>query len=196
MNKAPFLQKLTHRLSECPPEFGLQPLVRQSGVVHVEAIVFDTLRALSDDASTLPSREDVAMFGHNATADENWLRAVLIACWLLHDEWFRARGEYSRAASQWLQNGLQEVAQIVEARDWTTDADRREEMARRCLQALGLVPQGESTQAAQDRLTTLDSIERRRVLQATQAAQKRAGEIREAMRKKAAEEAAAKYTRE
>jgi hypothetical protein len=136
------------------------------------------------------------MFAHTVADNENWLRAVCIACWLLHDEWFRARGQYSGLARDWLQRGLQEVSEIVEAPDWTRDADRREEFARLCLRALGLKPQGESEAAAQDRLTTLDSIERQRVLQATQAAQKRANDIREAMRKKAAEESAAKYTRE
>lgn len=193
--EGPSLQELTHRLSECPAEFLREPRIAWSGVLHVEALVFDTLRDMCAPG-TLPHPVVVQPFDHNAAGDEKWLRLVCIACWLLNDDWFIGRTEYSVNAARWLRKELQEVAQIVEPSQWTSDADRREELARRCLAALGLVPQGESEAMAQDRLNTLDSVERKRVLMATQAAQQRAQEIREAMRKKAAEEAAAKYTRE
>jgi hypothetical protein len=42
--------------------------------------------------------------------------------------------------------------------------DRREELARLCLRALGLRPAGETAAQAEDRLATLNSVERRRVL--------------------------------
>jgi hypothetical protein len=195
MIEGPPLQQLTHRLSECPPEFLLPPLERGSGVVHVEAVVFDTLREIGG-ASTLPARADVTCFEHTVAENENWLRAVLIACWLLGDEYFRKEPKFLMTAREWLRGGLQEVCEVVDAPNFVSDADRREELARLCLKALQLNPQGEREAAAQDRLTTLNSIERQRVLKATQAAQQRANEIREAMRKKAAEESAAKYTRE
>src|SRR2546422_1011214 len=70
------------------------------------------------------------------------------------------------------------------------------ELVRFCLRNLGLGPAGESVAQAQDRLTTLDSVELRRVLQDTKKAEERARAIREALAKKAAEEAAAKVTRE
>ncbi len=62
------------------------------------------------------------------------------------------------------------------------DADRREELARRALDALQILPQGESRSQAFGRLKTLDSVERH---------------IRQEMaRKKVAADAAARYGRE
>ena len=49
---------------------------------------------------------------------------------------------------------------------------------------------------AQDRLTTISSVERKRVIEETRRAQERMRKIREAMQKKAAEESAAKASRE
>lgn len=193
--KAPALQKLTHRLSECPAEFLQPPRVRWSGAIHVDALAFDTLREIGA-GSVPPSYNDISIFDHNATEDTNWLQGVAIACWLLNDEYFAAQPKFAMAAREWLRGGLQGICEVVDAPKFVHDPDRREELCRLCLQALGLRPQGETEQIAQDRLTTLNSVERLKVLKATQAAQKRAEEIREAMRQKAAEEAAAKYTRE
>jgi hypothetical protein len=64
------------------------------------------------------------------------------------------------------------------------------------LRALDLRPAGESVVQAQDRLTTLDSVERVRVIKEARAAEERARKIREEMARKAAEEAAAAYGRE
>ena len=55
---------------------------------------------------------------------------------------------------------------------------------------------GESEAQAADRLNTLSSVERTHVIQETRAAQERVRQVREAMKKKAAEEAAAAYGRE
>jgi hypothetical protein len=55
---------------------------------------------------------------------------------------------------------------------------------------------GESASEAADRLQQVDSVQRRRVLQAAAERERRAREVREAMARKAAEEAAAKVTRE
>ena len=57
-------------------------------------------------------------------------------------------------------------------------------------------PAGETLAQAQDRLTTLNSAERARVMKAAQAAEQRARQIREELARKAAEESADKWTRE
>jgi len=64
------------------------------------------------------------------------------------------------------------------------------------LAAIGCRPAGESEAQAEDRLTSLSAAERRRVVDAARAAELRARQIREALRKKAAEESADKWTRE
>jgi hypothetical protein len=193
--EGPPLQRLTHRLSECPPDFLASPFLRWSGVVHVDAVVFDVLNRIGD-GKVAPTIRDVVFYNQVLDSQKNLLSIVLIASWLLSDEYFRDDAKYFAAARDWLRGGLIEVSNVVEAEEFVRDADRREELARECLRAMNLRPQGETMEQAQDRLTTLNSVERQRVLQATQAAQKRADDIREAMRQKAAEESAAKYTRE
>ena len=84
----------------------------------------------------------------------------------------------------------------VAARKFVSDPDRREELARFALARLGFRPAGETLAQAQDRLTTLNSAERARVLRAARAAEERSRQIREALTRKAAEESADKWTRE
>jgi hypothetical protein len=85
---------------------------------------------------------------------------------------------------------------VVDAERFVTDPERREELVRHCLAKLALRPRGETDEQANDRRTSLDSVERRRIIEATRAAEERAREVREALVRKAAEEAAAKATRE
>jgi hypothetical protein len=77
-----------------------------------------------------------------------------------------------------------------------SDPERREELVRLCLAALGLRPAGETEVQAQDRLTASSSVERERVVRATKTQLQHARQVREAMRRKAAEEAAAREIRE
>jgi hypothetical protein len=64
------------------------------------------------------------------------------------------------------------------------------------LKSLGLRPAGESIAQAQDRLTTLSTAERQRVILAARQAEERARQIREAMAREAAREAEMKTMRE
>ena len=94
---------------------------------------------------------------------------------------------------------MQELAQLgavapVDLLD--RDEDRREELVRRTLRAVRLALPGESSQEAEDRMRQVDSVERHRVLRAAAQREKRSREVREAMARKAAEEAAAKVSRE
>jgi hypothetical protein len=61
---------------------------------------------------------------------------------------------------------------------------------------MGTLPAGESANQAADRLQTLSSVERARVIQQTLAQQERARKIREEMQRKEALEAAARANRE
>jgi hypothetical protein len=141
--------------------------------------------------------EQAAIFQpDDAKRYRNWLSLVLIAGWLLHDHWFRERQRFSAPAFRFLAEGLNEHAQFIQAPRFVLHADRREELARLCLRALGLRPGGEAVEQAEDRLMTLDSMERQRVIRATQAAEERARAIREAMARKSAQEGADKVLRE
>lgn len=179
--EGPVLESLTRRLEECPAEFLLPP-----AVISVNAIVCDHLRAMG-----VGTPEGLRDTGHAA-----YLAVVAIACWLLHDDWFLGRPQLAPRMQQFLNDGLESLAGTVQPKEFVTDPDRREELVRVSLAHLGLRPQGESLAQAKDRMTALDSVERVRVLRDTQEAEARAQEVRKMMAKRAAEEAAAKATRE
>ena len=192
--EGPTLESLTRRLAECPPEFLALPRVAETGAVHVDAVVSDLLRELggaglsADDARVFRSR--------NRKADRARVSLALLACWLLHDEWFASRPRFAEAALRLLSQGLSELAATTAIANFVTDPDRREELARLCLRELGLRPAGETIAQAQDRLATLNAAERQRVIKASLQAEQRAQQIRAAMQAKAEAEANAKAMRE
>jgi len=192
MNNAPLLETLTRRLAECPADFLAEPRLGKQGLVQVDAVVSDLMRALGGAALTT---EQAAPFRvTNAKQYRNWLSVTLIACWLFSDATFS--GGDGHQVYQFLLSQLRELAAVTPAPKFVTDPDRREELARLGLKALDLRPAGETPEQAQDRLATLNSAERQRVIAAARAAEERARQIREALAKKEAEEAADKWTRE
>jgi hypothetical protein len=187
----PELEWLTRRLAECPPEF-LLPIGSGKGKLDIEALVGDLLRDLG---LTVVSAEETSPFAPNRYPKE--AQALLaICCWLLHDDWFRRQGRFAVPARIFLCKGLLELAKLVRAEQFVRDPDRREELVRLTLRALDLIPASETETAALDRLTTLSSVERKRVLDATKAARDHAERVRKAMAEQAAAESAARYGRE
>jgi hypothetical protein len=162
--------------------------------VNVAAVVNDTLMALGKEAL---SSDHASLFqSDGARQDRNRLQVTLLACWLLYDEWFRAHPETTGQALKFLAEDVLALSAVTGARKFVADPDRREELVRVALSAFGLRPLGETETQAQDRLMTLNAAERERVIEAARAAERRAQEVREAMARKAAEEAAAKAYRE
>lgn len=194
-DEGPQLEALTHRLAECPPEFLLAPdPVVGGGEIDVTAIVCDHLRAIG---GRMPGAAELALLGvHAAPASANRGRLIAVATWLLHDEWFLARPALAPAVWTLLSQGLDDLAAVVSAQDVVRDPDRREEFVRVCLKHLGLRPRGETVVQATDRLNTLDSAERLKVVRQTRDAEARARAIREKMAADAARAAAARYAPE
>jgi hypothetical protein len=192
MESGPSLGLLTRRLAECPPEFLLPPGAGEKGTIHVRAVVADLLRDLGAEVVGPADTETFAP-GERWTAPAQQL--VMVASWLLHDDWFIARGTFAWAARDWMASGLHELAAIVRPPSFVRDPDRREELVRLSLAALGFFPEGEVEAQAADRLTSLSTVERKRVIDATREAREHAKRVREAMQRKAAEEAASRYGR-
>jgi hypothetical protein len=191
--EGPQLEVLTRRLAECPAEFLAEPLPGAAGSVHVAAVVSDLLCDLGGPPLR---RAEAAAFGVTDRRERNRLRTVLVAAWLLHDDWFRSQRRFAEAARGFLAEGVAELAGLVPAEKLVSDPDRREELARLCLRALGQRPAGETVAQADDRLTTLSSAERQRVIREAQEAERRARAVREAMAQEAARLAATRYSPE
>lgn len=192
-NEGPALESLLRRLAETPDDFLAEPRIGSAGKVHVAAVIHDWL------ASTgvhIPPAELRGFEADDAKKDRNRLSISLLLAWLLSAPEFRQPGVDSGKALNALSDAARELAPHVASRKFFTDPDRREELARLALARLDLRPEGETEHQAQDRLVTISTAERSRVVQAARAAEQRAREIREALAKKAAEESADKYTRE
>ncbi|MGV7254980.1 MULTISPECIES: hypothetical protein [Mycobacterium] len=189
----PSVATLVHRLADCPDDFLAPPLIGDRGVVAVAAVVGDTLAALG---AALPDDWVAGLTpGQTDAATENWLRAALVSCWLATDE--SARSLLSGTALlRFLGEELWAMAALVRAELLVRDPDRREELARLVFRRAGVVPAGETVEQAADRLSTLDSATRARVEAEARAAEARAKEVRAALARKRAEEAAARASRE
>jgi len=205
-SEGPLLQQLTRRLAETPADMLAEPAVGNKAGVETGSVAGDVLRGLgllNPDARWLAGL-------HPEKADKNqrnFLRVMLVANWLLADPWFPGKANPAEAQNWLYGSSIAELAALTTADVFVKDDDRREELVRLCLKALGFVPQGEKEVQAQDRLESISSVERQRVVAASRkiqdAARKRRAEeeerarkVREEMQRKAAEAAAAKGTRE
>lgn len=170
--------RLTRRLADTPRDFLAEP-----HQVSVAAVVSDVLRMSGGSGlgSALPGLE------------RNASRLVLITCWLAADDELLAAGR-AVELRELLTTGLGRLAALVDAGKFVSDPDRREELARITLRALGLAVAGETPAESEDRLSTVDSVRRQEVLVAAREAEERAAAIRKAMEEKRAEEAAARYS--
>lgn len=195
-HEGPILEALTRRLGECPPDFLAEPRrPGGQGKIEVAAVVSDLLEAMGGSPLTDP--EGFCYPNARAVnAHRNRLRLILVGAWLLFAGELRRVPQAAERAREWLSTRMQELSPYVQADQLVQDPDRREEFVRLALKALDLRPAGESIEQAQDRLVTLSSVERARVVKEAQAAERRAREIREEMARKAAEEAAAAWGRE
>jgi hypothetical protein len=192
-SEGPPLEALLHRLVETPSEFLAEPRIGQQGEVDVAAVVWDVLRDLG---AKPPAESEMSQFrprAAGAKAKRNQLQLVLLTCWILGDSWFRNQPELATKAHAFLEQTLSELEAYLPAGRLLNDPDRREELVRRLLHELDLRPAGETAAQAADRLQTLDSAERERVLREAAKAERRAQAVREAMARAAAQDAANRY---
>lgn len=189
----PPLESLLRRLAETPPDFLDEPRVGNEGRVHVPALVNDLLLL---HGARGPQAALAVFEARNPKSMRNRLALVMIAVWLLADECFLRIGIDQPRLLELLNEELRDLAEAMPAHKFTSDPERREELARWVLARLGYRPEGESRAQAQDRLAHVNSSERMRLLAASREAERRARTIREALAKKAAEESADKWTRE
>jgi hypothetical protein len=191
----PPLAEFLRWMADMPEPFRAEPQGFAEGGVPVPAVVadlFDTLVGEHPDTPLLAAFKPAS----SSKLERNRLRWVLAACHLLWHPALRAGTADRGGLSKLLVQDLATLASVVSADDLLTDEERREELIRRTLLALGLLLPGEAQKEAADRLTQLDSVERQRLVREAAEKEKRAREVREMMARRAAEEAAAKVSRE
>ena len=189
----PAIESLTHRLADTPGEFLAEPRIQDNGTVRVAALVNDLCWR---HGARAPIERLVPFEGTSPRADRNRLALAMIAVWLLADEWFVAQRLGQEDLLRVFSAALPELSASNAAHKFVQDPDRREELVRVVLAQLNFRPAGESIEQATDRLSSISGSERKRLLEASRAAEKRAREIRAALLKKQAEESADKWSRE
>jgi hypothetical protein len=170
-----------------------EPRIASKGDVHTVAVVRDLLAAKGHavDIAKLS-----ALAGRDVKIDRNRLSITLLITWLLADPALVIERQHLEAVLTLLNEDATRLAAYTNSRQLFEDPERREELARLTLSKLDLRPAGESVAQAQDRFTSISSLERARLLAASQQAEARARAIREQLAKQAAEESANKWTRE
>ena len=191
----PPLAEFLRWLAEMPESFSAEPFGFANGEVSVVAVVADLYETYF---GAFPAEDLLTAFRPTKTGkvERNRHRWVLAACHLLWHPALRGRGVEQAQLNRLLVQDLAQLATAESADSLRTEEERREELIRRTLQALKLALPGETEKDAEDRLTQVDSVERRRLLRAAAEKEKRAREVRDMMAKRAAEEAAAKVSRE
>ncbi len=192
------VERLCRRLAETPAAF-LRPVMagKKGDVVHVEAVIADLFRARS---TRTPAVSELEIFQRPTDRNKKarrrkarHLELALVASWLLADEAF-GRLPDTRLL-ELFRNGLEDLSGLVMPRAFLEDPDRREELVRVCLRKFKILPMGETRADADDRLETLDSIRRDRLMrrarereQEREAERERRRQELEAIRKKEEEE--------
>jgi len=193
IQEGPILESLIRRLAETPADFVEEPRIGNKGRIHVAAIVHDLIESFGESVD----QADLSSFvGEQVSRDRNRLSITLLLCWLLSDPWFVQARPDAKTLLALLSEGSSELALHNLSQKFITNPDRREEIIRFTLARLGFRPAGETQAQAEDRLTSISSAERSRLLNASREAEKRAREIRKALIEKAAQESADKWTRE
>ena len=192
----PPAQALSHRLAQCPSDFLDDPVVNGKGKIHTAAVVSDLFLDMGRAVLSPEEESRVNKPSGAARKTHNRLRMIQVASWLIAYPWFSDRKDLCDRIFDFLADGLDELAEYIDAAMFVTDPDRREEISRLLLAALELTPEGETGAQASDRLGSLNSVERHKVLEETKKAEARARKVREELARKAAQEAASKATRE
>lgn len=182
--EGPPIEALHHHLCEIPAEFFDSSRADPAALAHDVSLSLDAF----PDTGLLRAVRDAADAGKAAL--------VPLCCWLLTEPGLRRVGVSTAGIRQLLAVTAIELARYAKPKQAIDDVDRREELIRLALSDLDMRPAGETAVQAQDRLSAISSVERERIVRAAQAAEARAKEIREALARQAAQEAADKWTRE
>jgi hypothetical protein len=182
----PSMPHLHHRMTSAP-----KGLWQTSEVEKLPALVHDLLYKHQPNFTA----DILDPFRKNPKQANWYAHALLLVYFYADTEFFKTPLDIDQLAKA-LQEKAKELHSIGDPQIYIEDVDHREEFIRLAMAAVNRYPQGETPEQAADRLISCSSIERNRVLQAAKEAEARAAKIREALARKAAQEAANKMSRE
>lgn len=182
------------RLAELPAPFREDPRPWNPQGVPLGAMLGDLYETLVRNPP--PADFLKAVLPRDASAAErNRIGWVSAACWLLmHPDLRTSRPDANRLKA-FLADELRGLAAVAHW-DSLADGERREELLRRTLRMCRLTLPGESAAEADDRLTQLDSVGRDRLVRDAAERDRLRRELQAEMARRAAEEAAARYSPE
>lgn len=192
MYKYDAFELVTH-LRKCPDTY-LKPsdFFSQEGLNSV-ALICDTYRVITNDF--LKNQFHIPDF-HIKTIEDNHWRAIHISTWLLsHPNFINSPSLEDKLYDFWFEE-LFQASQYVKFNDWISDDERAEEMVRLLLHCCQIIPYGENNDQAADKLSSLSSAGRHKVLKQSYEAHERIMNIKREMAEKQAREAANTYGRE
>jgi hypothetical protein len=187
-------------LSEMPEAFREEPAGFSKGRVPVRAVISDLTETLT--GASAPADFLQAFVPESDSAKERnrfaWVQAGV------HLLWHPSLRESKPTIEQLQQFFIQEIPQlaaVVSIDAFFTEEERREELLRRALRAIGQRLPSETEKVAEDKLSQVDSVEKRKLLFAAAEKEKKAEAERkkrlaEEIKRREEEEAASKYNRE
>lgn len=185
-HEGPAISHLHHRMTAIS-----STLVESQDVKHLPALVHDLLYRHQQNFSY----ELLASFRESSVKCP-WYTTCYLLLHLYSDPSFLKHRLDSKKLVKALEEKSKELFASGKNAIYIEDVDRREELIRVALAAVDLRPEGETQVQADDRLLMVSSFERKRVMEAAKAAEERAAQVREALARKAAQEAANKMSRE
>jgi hypothetical protein len=191
-NEGPSLEILIRCLEDMPPDFLGNPAPDCESRLFTGALISDLFR----QCGTMLQIEKLKEYDlYGSPEDVNLSKLRSLTCWFLHHDSLKTFIN-EESLFQIMDVAIPSLASEYPARKYSEDGERREELVRKILSCLSLRPAGETPAQAEDRLQSLDSGERKRMIAASRESEKRAREIREALAREAARRAADKYTRD
>ena len=186
--------ELVTYLKKCP-DIYLKPstLIESEGLNSI-ALVCDTYRIVCNDFFKKEFKKPSDF--NLAYIDDNHWRTIHISIWLLsHRNFINSAFIEEKLFNFWFEE-LSEASQYVKFKEWISDDERAEEMVRLLLHCCKIIPDGENYDEAADKLCSLSSADRQKVLKQSYEANERIMNIKREMAEKKAREAANTYGRE
>lgn len=193
MSKYDVFELFTY-LKKCPDTY-LQPsdFFLEDGVNSI-ALICDTYRIVSNDF--LKNEFNIPTGSNLKSVDDNHWRAIHISAWLLsHPDFVNSPSIEDKLYHFWFEE-LVQASRYVKYNEWIADDERAEEMVRLLLHCCEIIPDGENRDEAADKLASLSSVDRHKVLKESYEAHERIMNIKREMAEKKAREAANTYGRE